>query len=100
MTPITSFAGKRVAVFGLGISGRVAAQALVAGGADVVVWDDHRRPRENAAASGLALKDLVMSDLTGFDSLVIGPGVPLTHPTPHWIVAKARQAGVEVIGDI
>jgi UDP-N-acetylmuramoylalanine--D-glutamate ligase len=100
MTPITCFAGKRVAVFGLGISGRVSAEALVAGGAEVVVWDDHRRPRDKAAAMGLRLEDLVMSDLLRFDSLVIGPGVPLTHPTPHWIVVKARQSGVEVIGDI
>ena len=46
MTPITSFAGKRVAVFGLGASGLVSAQALVAGGADVAVWDDHRPGRE------------------------------------------------------
>ncbi|HAH64226.1 MAG TPA: UDP-N-acetylmuramoyl-L-alanine--D-glutamate ligase, partial [Rhizobiales bacterium] len=23
-----------------------------------------------------------------------------THPEPHWSVIKARQAGVEVIGDI
>jgi UDP-N-acetylmuramoylalanine--D-glutamate ligase len=26
--------------------------------------------------------------------------VPLTHPAPHWSVLAARQAGVEVIGDI
>src|SRR6266852_5934997 len=38
--PITTFAGKKVAVFGLGGSGMVAASALSAGGADVVGWDD------------------------------------------------------------
>ena len=100
MTPITCFAGKRVAVFGLGASGRVSAEALIAGGADVVVWDDHRRAREAAAAMGLKLQDFVFGDLSEFDSLVLGPGVPLTHPTPHWIVVKAREAGVEIIGDI
>src|SRR5579872_2027775 len=100
MTPLTSFAGKKIAVFGLGRSGLVSAQALVAGGAEVVVWDDHRRARDQAAAAGLKLEDLVMTDLSGFESLVIGPGVPLTHPQPHWIVVKAQQAGVEVIGDI
>jgi UDP-N-acetylmuramoylalanine--D-glutamate ligase len=100
MTPITCFAGKRVAVFGLGASGRISAEALIAGGADVVVWDDHRRARETAAAMGLKLRDFVFGDLSGFDSLVLGPGVPLTHPTPHWIVVKAREAGVEIIGDI
>jgi UDP-N-acetylmuramoylalanine--D-glutamate ligase len=100
MTPITSFAGKRVAVFALGKSGLTSAEALVAGGAEVVVWDDHRRARDNAATAGLKLEDLVMTDLSRFDSLVVGPGVPLTHPYPHWIVVKAREAGVEVIGDI
>src|SRR5262249_47278158 len=28
------------------------------------------------------------------------PGVPLTHPAPHWVVGLARNAAVEVIGDI
>jgi UDP-N-acetylmuramoylalanine--D-glutamate ligase len=100
MTPITCFAGKRVAVFGLGASGRISAEALITGGADVVVWDDHRRARERAASMGLKLEDFVFGDLSGFDSLVLGPGIPLTHPTPHWIVVKAREAGVEIIGDI
>jgi UDP-N-acetylmuramoylalanine--D-glutamate ligase len=31
---------------------------------------------------------------------VLAPGVPLTHPAPHWTVGFARAAGVEVIGDI
>jgi UDP-N-acetylmuramoylalanine--D-glutamate ligase len=31
---------------------------------------------------------------------VLAPGVPLTHPTPHWTVLAAKAAGVEVIGDI
>jgi UDP-N-acetylmuramoylalanine--D-glutamate ligase len=33
-------------------------------------------------------------------ALVLAPGVPLTHPEPHWAAALARKAGVEVIGDI
>jgi UDP-N-acetylmuramoylalanine--D-glutamate ligase len=32
--------------------------------------------------------------------LVLAPGVPLTHPAPHWVVTLAKKAGVEVIGDI
>ena len=31
---------------------------------------------------------------------MLAPGVPLTHPAPHWTVGLARKAGVEVIGDI
>ncbi|MGH6677760.1 MAG: Mur ligase family protein, partial [Bradyrhizobium sp.] len=100
MIPLTSFAGKKVAVFGLGASGRASAEALKLGGAEVAAWDDKPDAREKAAAQGLALTDLESLDLKGFDSLVLAPGVPLTHPKPHWIVDKAKQAGVEIIGDI
>ena len=31
---------------------------------------------------------------------MLAPGVPLTHPAPHWAAALAQKAGVEVIGDI
>jgi UDP-N-acetylmuramoylalanine--D-glutamate ligase len=31
---------------------------------------------------------------------VLSPGVPLTHPKPHWSVELARAAGVEIVGDI
>ena len=31
---------------------------------------------------------------------MLAPGVPLTHPRPHWVVEKARAAKVEIIGDI
>ncbi|RYY05503.1 MAG: UDP-N-acetylmuramoyl-L-alanine--D-glutamate ligase, partial [Alphaproteobacteria bacterium] len=45
-------------------------------------------------------EDLIVApldDLTGFDALVVSPGVPLnTHP----LAAAARAAGVPVIGDI
>jgi UDP-N-acetylmuramoylalanine--D-glutamate ligase len=56
--------------------------------------------REAAAAGGLAVKDLAAADWSCFAALVLAPGVPLTHPAPHWTVKKARAAGVEVIGDI
>ena len=31
---------------------------------------------------------------------MLAPGVPLTHPKPHWSVTLARKADVEIIGDI
>ena len=33
-------------------------------------------------------------------ALILTPGVPLTHPEPHWSAKLAQDAGVEVIGDI
>ena len=100
MTPVTSFAGKRVALFGLGASGIGAALALRLGGADVAAWDDTAASRDKAAAAGIAIVDLATADWHGFASFVLSPGVPLTHPAPHWTVDKARAAGVEIIGDI
>ncbi len=100
MTPVTCFAGKRAAVFGLGGSGLVTAQALAAGGASVLVWDDNAQAREKARLAGLRIENLALADWPSFDSLVLSPGVPLTHPAPHWTVQMAQGAGVEIIGDI
>ena len=100
MTPVTHAAGRSVALFGLGGSGIVTAQALAAGGAHVVCWDDTASSRDKALAAGLAVQDLATADWSRFDALVLAPGVPLTHPRPHWSVPMAKEAGVEVIGDI
>lgn len=100
MTPVTCFEGKRVALFGLGGSGLATARALMAGGALVAAFDDNPASRDKAAADGIAIVDLAVADWTTFHSLILAPGVPLTHPVPHWTVEKARAAGVEIIGDI
>ena len=100
MTPLTSFAGKSVALFGLGSSGLDAARALLAGGASVAAWDDKQASRDKAAADGIAVVDLHAADWSTFSALVLAPGVPLTHPVPHWTVPLAQAAGVEIVGDI
>jgi UDP-N-acetylmuramoylalanine--D-glutamate ligase len=100
MTPVTSFAGKKVAVFGLGGSGLASARALQAGGAEVIACDDGDEKLAEAAAAGIATADLRTISWAGISALVLTPGAPLTHPAPHWSVGLAREAGVEVIGDI
>jgi UDP-N-acetylmuramoylalanine--D-glutamate ligase len=99
MIPVTIFAGRDVAVFGLGLSGVAVAHALTAGGARVLAWDDTQAARDKAAAQGVALHDLACVDWSGIAALVLAPGIPLTHPEPHWSVKKSKEAGVEVIGD-
>ena len=84
MIAATAFAGRNVALFGLGGSGVATAHALLAGGAAVTGWDDNPDSVAKAAESGIATTDLRQSDWTGFDALVLSPGVPLTHPRPHW----------------
>ena len=100
MIPITEFAGRTVAVFGLGGSGLATAKALIAGGATVIAWDDGPSGVARAVAAGFVTADLRRADWSGFSALILAPGVPLTHPAPHWTVARARDAGIEIIGDI
>lgn len=100
MTPVTTFNHKTVALFGLGGSGLSTAKALLAGGAQVCAWDDGEAGRLKAVEQGVPLEDLARADWSKFAALVLTPGVPLTHPEPHWTVRKAQEAGVEIIGDI
>jgi UDP-N-acetylmuramoylalanine--D-glutamate ligase len=97
---VTTQKGKRTALFGLGGSGMVTAHALVAGGADLLAFDDNPDRVEKARSEGIAVADLRERGLHHFSALVLSPGVPLTHPRPHWSVDLARAAGVPVIGDI
>jgi len=98
--PITTFAGKKIAVFGLGGSGLASASALLAGGANVVAFDDDAASVAKAGAGGIPTADLREADWSKIAALVLAPGVPLTHPVPHWIVQLARKANVGVIGDV
>ncbi|WP_037546875.1 UDP-N-acetylmuramoyl-L-alanine--D-glutamate ligase [Stappia stellulata] len=100
MISATSFADRDVALFGLGASGLSAAHALLSGGARVHAFDDMPERRQTAASSGIPVVDLKSTNWSKFDALVLAPGVPLTHPTPHWSVNFARQQGIPVIGDI
>ena len=100
MIPAASFAGKRVSLFGLGGSGIATARALIAGGAEVLAWDDNPDSVAKAADVGIPTADLRGADWAKFSAFVLSPGVPLTHPKPHWTVELAKGAGVEVIGDI
>ncbi|MDO9561042.1 MAG: UDP-N-acetylmuramoyl-L-alanine--D-glutamate ligase, partial [Bradyrhizobium sp.] len=100
MIPVTSFAGKTVAVFGLGGSGLASCHALKAGGAEVIAGDDSADNIVKAVQAGFITADLRTVSWANFAALVLTPGAPLTHPQPHWSVLMARAAGVEVIGDI
>ncbi|MDP3899017.1 MAG: UDP-N-acetylmuramoyl-L-alanine--D-glutamate ligase [Mesorhizobium sp.] len=100
MIPARTFSGKNVALFGLGGSGIATARALQEGGAVVTAWDDNPASVTRARDEGIAVQDLRRADWSGFASFVLSPGVPLTHPKPHWTVDLARAAGVEIIGDV
>jgi UDP-N-acetylmuramoylalanine--D-glutamate ligase len=66
----------------------------------VFVWDDKEAARNAAEELGGQVADIHDWPWSGLESLVLSPGVPLTHPKPHPIVEMAREAGVEIICDI
>lgn len=96
MITARAFRGKRYCVLGLARSGLAVVESLLASGAEVTAWDRRDEPRE-ALAGRATIADPLEIGLAGFDGIVVSPGVPLnTHP----LAAKAKAAGVPVIGDI
>jgi UDP-N-acetylmuramoylalanine--D-glutamate ligase len=91
-----AFAGKRFAVLGLARSGMAAVETLLASGAHVMAWDSREEPR-HALEGRVELADPVTADLSGYDGVVVSPGVPLNR---HPIAEAAAAFGVPVIGDI
>lgn len=100
MIPISEYAGREVAVFGLARSGLSAAKALLAGGAQVFAWDDMEVARARAEAQGVPVRDINTRDWRSFAALVLAPGVPLNFPKPHRVVELARAVGVPVVSDV
>src|SRR5213082_1621914 len=99
MIVVDSFRGRPGGVLGLAKSGRAAIDALAAGGAKVLAWDDNAKVRE-ALATELPLYDLTAADWRRIPALVLSPGIPHSFPEPHPVVVRAREAGTEIIGDI
>ena len=100
MIAVKGFEGKRIAIFGLGRSGLSAARALKAGGAEPLLWDDKPASVMAATKEKFTVENLKNADWSEIDALMLSPGVPLTHPEPHWTVKLAQAANVPILGDI
>ena len=101
MIPVQGYTGRKVAVLGLGRSGRATAAALIEGGATPLVWDDSAVARDAAEADGLDLCD--MTKAGAFDdvaALIVSPGIPHLYPAPNPVIAAAWDADVPVDNDI
>ncbi len=91
-----AFSRKKYALLGLARSGMATLDALVESGAHCMAWDNREEAR--AAASGKAeIADPQTADLTGYDGIVVSPGVPINK---HPIAQKSKESGVPLIGDI
>ena len=100
MIPVHAFATKTVAVFGLARSGISAVRSLRAGDTEVFAWDEKDGLREAARAAGATTAQWRDWPWEKLSAVLLSPGVPLTHPKPHEVVQRAKEAGIEVIGDI
>ncbi len=95
------YGDRKVAVLGLGRSGRATARALAAGGAEALLWDDSAEARDSAEAEGFVLCDLTRAKAwEGVSLLVTSPGISHLYPAPNPIIAQAWAAGVPVDNDI
>ena len=104
MIASAAFAGKRYAVYGLARSGLATVEALLASGAGVTAWDQNEAARAKVGQTfpgqgrgTLSFADPLVTSVHGYDGIVVSPGVPLNR---HPIAARAREAGVPLIGDI
>jgi len=96
MIPVRGYKDKRVAVLGLGKSGQATCAALLAGGAQVVAWDDG-----GATAQGVEMADLSKAkNLEGVVSLITSPGIAHLYPEPHAAIAQAQALGITIDNDI
>jgi len=86
----------RLLVVGLGRSGLGVLRLAARRGQTAVWMDDRPASRDVAEALALGASPLASPDLPPVDLVVAAPGVPLTHP----LLRRARQQGLEVIGEI
>jgi UDP-N-acetylmuramoylalanine--D-glutamate ligase len=101
--PITSWKGKRVTVFGLGRSGRAAADLLLDLGAVVTIVEEHSSPDYELASAEYGLRgaqvflgDRVAEGLRDLELLVVSPGVS----KDHLLVQGIGQRGIPIVGEI
>jgi UDP-N-acetylmuramoylalanine--D-glutamate ligase len=91
-----AFAKRKFALLGLARSGLAAARSLAAGGAELLAWDHDEGARAKVADIA-TIADPLDADLSGFDGIVVSPGVPINR---HPIADKAKEVGIPLIGDI
>lgn len=96
MITTPAFKGRKFAILGLARSGLAAAHSLVAGGAEILAWDNDEGARAKVADIA-TIADPLHADLQGCDAIVVSPGVPINR---HPIADKAKANGLPLIGDI
>ena len=89
--------GQTVGVLGLGSSGMAAVASLDAAGVTIFAHDDNKPDANLSNGVVMPWQDWPWSDL---DALVISPGIPHLHPTPHPAAARAAAAHIEIVSEV
>lgn len=101
----SKYKGKNIVVFGLGKAGISSVDILLKAGANVYACDDN-------IASIKKCDEMFSSERTynsgteynniweEVETLILSPGIPLTHPKPHKIVNIAHEKGCKIICDV
>ncbi|MEO0058256.1 MAG: UDP-N-acetylmuramoylalanine--D-glutamate ligase, partial [Pseudomonadota bacterium] len=76
MITTPAFKDRKFAILGLARSGLAAARSLVAGGAEILAWDNDEGARAKIADIA-TIGDPLLADLSGYDAIVVSPGVPI-----------------------
>jgi len=93
---INFYNNKKIAVFGLGVSGTGVAYFLLNNGADIVVWDQNKSTLNNITDKNLKISDLNKTDLNQFDFIVVSPGISNENP----ICKNAIKNKIPLIGEV
>ncbi|GAA0598994.1 UDP-N-acetylmuramoyl-L-alanine--D-glutamate ligase [Caenispirillum bisanense] len=97
---IPQYAGRTVAVLGLGKTGLSAARALRDGGARVLCWDDGESRRAEAEALGYACVAPSREAWADIALCVWSPGIPHSFPQPHPAKAVLDSLGIRPVCDV
>ena len=90
---------RKIAVLGLGISGKAAASFLLRQGYAVIGLDKKGSALSDASllqSQGLEIAPDAEEYLAGVSQVVLSPGIPWSHP----VVKKANELGIEVVGEV
>ncbi len=95
---------KRAMVLGLARSGIAVSELLLLRGWEVLACDTKEREKFEGALDEIERKGakLALGEgepeklLDGVDMLVVSPGIPLTHPA----MVRAKELGIEVVGEV
>ena len=89
--------GQTVGVLGLGSSGMAAVASLDAAGVTIFAHDDNKPDANLPVGTVMPWQDWPWSDL---DALVISPGIPHLHPTPHPAATRAAAAHIKIVSEV